>query len=314
MHTANLKLLTSLLVVGGILTTVMVRSHVVSAANDEPQQPSLSPAAQNEIADVESRIDRYEASYLKEFQAAPPAQNDQATNEIMLGALLLYDKTLSVKRNEACAFCHMPETGFTGPVSTLNQTNGTYPGSIRFRYGNRKPQSYSYATSAPILHYDATQKNFYGGSFWDGRATGTHLDNPAAEQAQGPPDNPAEMGFTDFACFVYRASRAHYSSLAEAVWGPQIFAIAWPQDTESVCSQPGVNYDPANPTIHLSAIDRGKAPVSYDQLALSIAQYEAHPPVNRYSSKFDFYLAGIKRAQLSPDELRGWELFRTKAN
>jgi cytochrome c peroxidase len=33
-----------------------------------------------------------------------------------------YDKQLSVNRNEACAFCHMPETGFTGPVSELNRT------------------------------------------------------------------------------------------------------------------------------------------------------------------------------------------------
>jgi cytochrome c peroxidase len=314
MRTGNLKFLASLFVAGGILATVTVRSHVVSAANNETQETTLSPAAQTEVTHVESRIDRYEAFYLKAFEATPAAQNDQLTNEARLGALLLYDKTLSVKRNEACAFCHMPETGFTGPVSALNQTNGSYPGSVRFRYGNRKPQSYSYATTAPILHYDTTQKNFYGGNFWDGRATGTHLDNPAAEQAQGPPDNPAEMGFTDFACFVFRASRAHYSTLAEAVWGPQIFAIAWPQDTETICSQPGLNYDPANPAIHLSAIDRGRAQTAYDQLALSIAQYEAHPPVNRFSSKFDFYLAGNKRAQLSPDELRGWELFRTKGN
>ena len=34
---------------------------------------------------------------------------------------MLYDKNLSVNRNEACAFCHMPETGFTGPVSELNR-------------------------------------------------------------------------------------------------------------------------------------------------------------------------------------------------
>jgi cytochrome c peroxidase len=122
------------------------------------------------------------------------------------------------------------------------------------------------------------------------------------------------MGFTDFACFVYRASRAPYSSLAEAVWGSQIFAIAWPSNTEDACTQPGGHYDPANPTVHLSALDRGRAQTAYDQLTLSIAQYEAHPPVNRFSSKFDFYLAGDKRAQLSHDELRGWELFRTKGN
>jgi cytochrome c peroxidase len=29
---------------------------------------------------------------------------------IPLGKLLFYDKALSVNRNEACAFCHMPQT------------------------------------------------------------------------------------------------------------------------------------------------------------------------------------------------------------
>jgi cytochrome c peroxidase len=263
---------------------------------------------------VEARIDRYEAFYLKQFHANPPDRSDQFTNETTLGALLLYDKSLSVKSNEACAFCHMPETGFTGPVSALNQTYGAYPGSIRWRYGNRKPPSYAYSPMAPIMHYDTTQQNFYGGNFWDGRATGTRLDNPAAEQAQGPPDNPAEMGFTDFACFVYRASRSPYSSLAEAVWGSQIFEINWPGDTESMCSKPGVGYNPNDPTVDLSKVDRGRAQAAYDELALSIAQYEAHPPVSHFTSKFDYYLAGNKRAQLSPDELQGWKLFRTKAN
>jgi hypothetical protein len=35
----------------------------------------------------------------------------------------------------------MPETGFTGPVSELNRTTGSYPGSVRTRFSNRKPRS-----------------------------------------------------------------------------------------------------------------------------------------------------------------------------
>ncbi len=314
MRPGKLSVLVSMLLAIGIIVRPALISHSVSAAEDPQQVVTLPPDAQAAIQAVEARIDRYEASYLKRFLANPPDRNDQFANETTLGALLLYDRTLSVKRNEACAFCHMPETGFTGPVSSLNQTTGSYPGSVRSRFGDRKPQSYTYATFAPIFHYNATQKNFYGGNFWDGRATGTRLGNPAAEQAQGPPDNPLEMGFTDFACFVYRASRAPYSALAEAVWGSQIFAIEWPADTDSVCSQPGGNYDPNHPTVHLSKLDRSRAQAAYDQLTLSIAQYEAHPPVNRFSSKFDYYLAGDKRAQLTADELQGWKLFRTKAN
>ena len=72
----------------------------------------------------------------------------------LLGKAMLYDKQLSVNRNEACAFCHMPETGFTGPVSELNRTTGSYPGSVRTRFSNRKPQTHAYAPLSPVLHYN----------------------------------------------------------------------------------------------------------------------------------------------------------------
>src|SRR5258708_35939040 len=75
----------------------------------------------------------------------------------LLGKLILYDKQLSVNRNEACAFCHMPETGFTGPVSELNRTTGSYPGSVRTRVSERKPQTYAYAPLSPVLHYNPVQ-------------------------------------------------------------------------------------------------------------------------------------------------------------
>jgi cytochrome c peroxidase len=111
--------------------------------------------------------------------------------------VMLYDKDLSVYRNEACAFCHMPETGFTGPVSELNRTTGAYPGSVRTRFSDRKPQSHAYAPLSPVLHYNPGQGDVVGGNFWDMRATGRRLGNPAAEQAQGPPTNPVEMGLPD---------------------------------------------------------------------------------------------------------------------
>ena len=40
-----------------------------------------------------------------------------------LGKLLLFDKTLSVNRNEACVFCHMPEAGWTGPSLGVERDN-----------------------------------------------------------------------------------------------------------------------------------------------------------------------------------------------
>jgi hypothetical protein len=49
------------------------------------------------------------------------------------------------------------ETGFTGPVSELNRTTGSYPGSVRTRFSNRKPQSHAYAPLSPVLHYNPGQ-------------------------------------------------------------------------------------------------------------------------------------------------------------
>ena len=142
-------------------------------------------------AKVVAEIDRIEAASIERLKQPPDNQVQQIE---LLGKLLLFDKALSVNRNEACAFCHMPETGFTGPVSDLNRTFAAYPGSVRTRFSNRKPQTHTYAAYSPVLHYNAAQGDLVGGNFWDRRATGRPVGNPAAEQAQGPPVNPVEMG------------------------------------------------------------------------------------------------------------------------
>jgi len=162
---------------------------------------SLPPAVEQQIDRVVAEIDRIEAEALALAQtsAGPPSL---AERSFLLGKLLVYDKQLSVNRNEACAFCHMPDSGFTGPVSELNATTVAYPGSVRTRFSQRKPQTHSYAPFAPVLHYNAAQGDFVGGNFWDMRATGIRLRNPAAEQAQAPPLNPVEMGLPDAACAV----------------------------------------------------------------------------------------------------------------
>jgi cytochrome c peroxidase len=160
---------------------------------------SLSPAALREIAQVEAEIDRIEAQALERLSAPPDNQVQQIE---LLGKAMLYDKHLSVSRNEACAFCHMPQTGFTGPVSELNATTGAYPGSVRTRFSDHKPQTHSYAPLSPVLHFNQARGDLVGGNFWDMRATGRRLGNPAAEQAQGPFINPVEMALPDPTCAV----------------------------------------------------------------------------------------------------------------
>src|SRR5882724_7229251 len=263
---------------------MIVATMGADARSAEQSSATLSPQALQEIAELEAEIDRIEAGSIERLAAPPDNQVQQIE---LLGKLMLYDKQLSVNRNEACAFCHMPETGFTGPVSELNRTTGSYPGSVRTRFSERKPQSHSYAPLSPVLHYNAAQGDLVGGNFWDMRATGRRLGNPAAEQAEGPPTNPVEMGLPDIACVVYRVSQRPYRALFESLWGLQAFAVEWPSDAEEVCNRPGPA-DAGQPLpVHLSPIDRGRVSTTFDQMAQSIAGYEASAEVTSFTSKFD---------------------------
>ena len=298
----------SVVVSGGIISLVIAVGST-AAIDIEPTSATLTPEVLKQIAEVESEIDRIEAQTINRLVTPPDNQVQQIE---LLGKAMLYDKELSVNRNEACNFCHMPETGFTGPISELNRTTGSYPGSVRTRYSDRKPQTHSYAPLSPVLHYNPGQDDLVGGNFWDMRATGRRLGNPAAEQAEGPPTNPVEMGLPDIACAVYRASQRPYRDLFQKVWGAQAFAIAWPNDVEQVCSRPGP--PPANDPkpVHLSDADRGRAAATFDQMAQSMAGYEASAEVTPFTSKFDAVMAG--KVQFTPDEQAGYALFRGKAN
>ena len=293
----------------GVMLGVLATAWSARAIDTQPTSATLTPVVLNEIARVEAEIDRVEAATIARLAAPPDNQVQQIE---LLGKIMMYDKELSVNHNEACAFCHTPETGFTGPVSELNRTTGSYPGSVRTRYSERKPQTHSYAPLSPVLHYNPGQDDLVGGNFWDMRATGRRLGNPAAEQAEGPPTNPVEMGLPDIACAVYRASQRPYRDLFQKVWGTQAFAIAWPNDIEQVCSRPGLPPADDPKPVHLSDADRGRAAATFDQMAQSIAGYEASAEVTAFTSKFDAVMAG--KAQFTPDEQTGYALFRGKAN
>jgi cytochrome c peroxidase len=265
-----------------------------------------------EIQRVEREVDAIQQQAVAEWRALPINPSTRMNQVRVLGKLLLFDKNLSVNKNHACSFCHMPETDFTGPISILNQTTVSYPGSVRTRFGRRKPQSYTYAAFYPVLLYNKSQQDFYGGNFWDLRATGYKLQNPAAEQAQGPPVDPNEMGLPDPACLVLRVSQAVYRPLFETVWGAQAFRIRWPANVEQVCSTPGPAPAEDPFPVHLTKEDRGQSDSTYDQFGLSVAMYEASPEVSPFSSKFDYALANPDKAVLSATELAGWNLFRGK--
>ena len=289
---------------GLVLIVTMTRASV---------HPKNSSDLSQEIKRVEAEIDRTFANALRQAATIPDGSGQRTQRIRILGKLMLFDKRFSVNRNTACTFCHMPYAGFTGPISALNATTAAYPGSVRSRYGHRKPQSYMYAPYYPVLRYSQSQQDFYGGNFWDLRATGWKLQNPSAEQAQDPPLDPNEHGLIDSACVVHRLSQSPYRKLFETVWGQQAFAIQWPADIEKVCNMPGPP-TPNDPLpVHLSPEDRGRSNSAYDQFGMAIAAYEAAPEVSPFTSKFDYTLGHQDKQILSRDEQAGWNLFHGKA-
>lgn len=240
-----------------------------------------------------------------------------------LGKLEIFDPNLSVNNNLACSFCHDPAAGYGNGASILSVfTGGANPGSVPItlpgaypdnRMAKRNPQSYVYSPYFPPLQYNTTQGDFYGGNFWDARATGYRLQNSSAEQGQDPPVDPEEMANPDTACVVWKLSLSSYKSFFEQVWGTGSLDIGWPSDVATICGTPkgaaifGTNATP----LSLSPTDRTRAQQAFDEFGQAIASYEISSTVSPFTSKFDAFLAG--NASLTAQEKRGYELFRGKA-
>jgi cytochrome c peroxidase len=203
------------------------------------------------------------------------------TEKERLGKEIFFDN-ISEPGAQSCAECHAREAGWTGPVAGINLHGGVYRGAKPNRFGNRKPPSSGYATFSPLFRYDEDEGLFVGGNFWDGRATGYRLGNPAADQAGGPFLNPVEQNNPSKAVVCEKIAAAKYASLFDTVWGPGSLD----------CSPEGVD-------------------LTYDRIALSIAEYEASDEVNSFSSKFDAWVAG--EAELTGLEMLGLELYTGKA-
>ncbi|MGA7324871.1 MAG: cytochrome c peroxidase, partial [Rhodomicrobium sp.] len=305
----------------GVIAAVAGTFLFYSVSGAEDRQGLL----QQEIAEVEQEVDRIEADALAAIPSLLPGSPERVAG---LGKILFYDKALSVNRNEACAFCHMPQTGFQGAIESLNKAEVAQPGSVRTRFSLRKPPSAAYAAFSPPLFYADKPGEakcahcFIGGNFWDLRATGLRLQNATAMQAEGSPINPLEMANPDAACVIYRMSQRPYKDLFESVWGWRTFNLAWPDNINAVCSRPSNNPasaigsevpgpDTAPLVVDLSPRDRARVQLTFDQMAQSIAAYEASAEVSPFSSKFDAFLAG--RAELSEAERRGYDLFNGQA-
>ena len=206
------------------------------------------------------------------------ANDSSLTPKEQLGKNLFFDK-ISDPDWMACAVCHDPDYGWTGPISGINVHGAVYRGAVPVRFGNRKPPSAAYATFSPVFHYDEVEGLFVGGNFWNGRATGERLENPAAEQALAPFLNPVEQNNPDKQAVLEQVAASKYADLWEEVW---------------------------DEPIDFDEIER-----DYDRIGLAIGAYEASTEVNQFSSKYDAYLKG--EAKLNKQEAWGLELFEGKA-
>ena len=214
------------------------------------------------------------------FWTLTATADDLVPNEL-LGKFLFFDK-ISSPDSMSCAACHAPSTGWTGPIPGINKHGSVYRGAVPQRFGNRKPPSSAYATLSPIFYYDTDEELFIGGNFWDGRATGEKLGNPAADQALGPFLNPVEQNNPSKKAVLEQIMDSPYAQLWEEVWGEPI-SVETEEDIEK----------------------------NYDRIGLAIATYEDSNEVNQFSSKYDYYLKG--QVELTEEEDLGLELFEGKA-
>ena len=213
---------------------------------------------------------------LAKKRCAPKPSAHVLTQKELLGKKLFFDANLSEPRGQACAACHAPGTGFTGPDATTNINGAAYQGAVAGRFGNRKPPSAAYGGASPV--FSETGGAFTGGMFWDGRATGLTLGDPLAEQAKGPFLNPLEQNNPSAAAVVNKVAHSSYAGLFKKVWGSHAFD------------------DPS---------------AAYDNIARSIAAYERSHEVSAFSSRYDTYLKTGKG--LTNEEKWGLTLFQGKA-
>jgi cytochrome c peroxidase len=321
----------------GIIVALLICTGLISVQagaqktdNDQhlrvynPYPPSILPSdLSSEIARVLREVDVIESRALARWRALkppiltgqPPILQDTGTEATeTLGELMLFDKNISPNRNQACASCHMPYAGFSGPIPSVNLTMVAFPGTVHFRAGKRTAQRHPYSPFFPVLQYNQVQGLFFGGNFFDSRATGYLLRIPDAEQAQGPPVDTQEMGFPDTACIAFRLSQSMYRPLFEEVWGKGSFDINFPHETARICATPGgaAVFGGSTRPIPLSPTDRTRANTVYDHWAQSIDSYEQSVQVSAFSSKFDAFLAG--KYKLTADEMAGFQLFNGKGN
>lgn len=186
-----------------------------------------------------------------------------------LGKIMFQDKDFSFNATQSCQTCHHHVAGFADPTNSRDPFYTVVSlGDDGISRGGRNAPSAAYAGYSPVLHQDEDGQ-YVGGLFWDGRAAGWTLGDPLAEQAQGPPLNPAEMNMPDQASVVTVVREAGYANLFFKVFGDG----------------------------SLDDVD-----TAFNHIAQAIAAYERSDKVQIFNSRFD-------QGNLTAQEQNGMDLF-----
>ena len=145
------------------------------------------------------------------------AHAENQLTQAQLGQILFLDTAFSANRTMSCSTCHDPAKGFTD--HRVNRGQGVASlGDDNHSFGGRNAPSAAYANTSPAFHFDAALQEYVGGQFWDGRA------NTLADQAMGPPLNPAEMGLPTAQSVVKRIQEnPFYVVNFKRLYGEQVF-------------------------------------------------------------------------------------------
>lgn len=186
-----------------------------------------------------------------------------------LGKSMFQDKDFSLNATQSCQTCHHRSAGFADPTNSRDPYLLVVSlGDDGVSVGGRNAPSAAYAGFSPVLQ-QGDDGNYFGGMFWDGRATGWMLEDPLAEQAQGPPLNPVEMNMPSKEAVVQIVRDSGYANLFV-----QVFGVSSLEDTTA----------------------------AYDDIARAIAAYERSSEVQKFNSRFD-------QDDLSEKEANGLSLF-----
>jgi len=169
-----------------------------------------------------------------------------------LGQQLFFDTDLSKNHTQSCATCHQVGQAFIdkrgkGVAAAVSL------GDDGYSLGDRNAPTVTYTAVIPPFHLKANGI-YAGGLFLDGRAA------TLADQAEGPPLNPIEMGMTSAAEVVARLKlNSNYVKAFKQLYGEQVFA-----DSDT----------------------------AYKAMADAIAEFEKTALFNPYDSKYDRELRG----------------------